>query len=262
MTRLRLLQLNFSRFLRSLGLQPLSIDPRARWARSRPIVLPFILSWTTLGVSGWVRPAIPGTPKLAPNSAAPAATPLDYVIVAVAGQPRQVAAGQEITVVRGDRITLQDAALAGQTRRPRELNLVGFQGSNGSDDRAQEIDTAALPVRWSEGEQGRVFAVVATTKKELHGSVFIRLVDPVLRYAEISLNGQRRVLRGGETLTLQATDMIKVERAVTNMASHDGVLFQIAADPATKQPYEIRFLRAGQTFARIPLQIGPTHSPR
>lgn len=204
----------------------------------------------------WVRPAAP------PNSPKPtseAGQRLDYVIVEVNGAPRLVKAGAELPVLRGDRLKIREAALANKDLEPREVNLVGYQSpSPKGEDRGYEFSTSDLKPRHSEDQKGDVYALQVTSKKVLHGTVYLKLMNPVLRYAEVSINGQRRVLRDGESLSVKAKDLVKVERVVTNLEKNDDVLFQIAPvtpTPNSRSNYEILFQRGGAEFARIPLQI-------
>lgn len=200
----------------------------------------------------WVRPEAPTKAK-----PAPAAQRLDYVVIAVNGKPRLVRAGDELAVVRGDQIVVQDGALADK-QKPKELDVIGWKAKRAlnNDDRGQAIDTADLALKYSEHEKGELWAVLAQSRKTLHGAVYLKVIDPVLRYAEISVNGARRVLRDGEPLAVKGSDQVKVEKVATNLESTDGVVFQIVGDPARGgDAYEIRFLRSGLAFARIPLTV-------
>lgn len=206
----------------------------------------------------WVRPALP------PNSPKPTVEggqKLDYVIIEVNGQPRMVKEGGELPVLRGDRLKIKEATLVDRRIAAKEVNLVGYQSpSPKGEDRGFEFTTTDLKARHSEDGRGDVYALQVASKKTLHGMVYLRLMNPVLRYAEVSINGANKVLRDGESLAVKASDLVKVERVVTNLEKNDDVLFQIApVAPTTQAPanYEIRFQRGGTDFARIPLQIEP-----
>lgn len=201
----------------------------------------------------WVRPALP------PGSAKPATDSgltLDYLIVEVNGEARMVKEGSELLILRGDRLLIKEASLVDRALEAKEVNVVGYQGPK-SDDRGRVFTTRDLKPKHSEDQKGDVFAVLVSSKKVLHGSVFFRLMDPVLRYAELSINGAKRVMRDGERLTVKAADLVKVERVVTNLEKNDGVLFQIMPVDEKAKDYEIRFQRGGAAFARIPLKIEP-----
>ena len=200
----------------------------------------------------WVRPEIPSaqTPATGPGLR------LDYVLVDVNGESRVVRDGEELQVVTGDRVTIKDGTLRDGSGKIRELNVVGYQSPRGTEDRGFTIDTAKdLKSKWSEGGRGDVYAVVASSKATLHGAIYLHLVAPALRYAEVSINGQARVFRDGEPVKVRAQDAVKVERVVTNLQSHDGVLFQMAEVDPAHGDYEIRFTRGELVFATIPLKV-------
>jgi hypothetical protein len=211
------------------------------------------LALAALALGGWTRPK-------GPSSAAPQSggARLDYVLFHVNGKPRLVKAGEELVVVKGDTVEVKDAERV--ARGPiAEVNVVGFSTTTHpnkkapGDERGVPFKTTELGVRHSEGAKGEVFAVTAGDKKRLAGVVYLRVTPPVLRYAEISVNGERRVLRDGEPLTAKASDMVKVETVKTNLEGTSDVIFQIV--PQKGDLYEIRFQRGGETFARIPLTL-------
>ena len=139
----------------------------------------------------------------------------------------------------------------------KEVNVVGFQAPHrGNEDRGIAFDSAKdLQAKYSEGGKGDVYAVVASSKGVLHGVVFLHLIAPALRYAEISVNGRAVTLRDGEPITVRGTDKVKVEKVVTNLESHDGVMFQMTEVDPAQGAYEIRFTRSGLAFATIPLRV-------
>ncbi len=204
--------------------------------------------------AAWVRPA-------APSTGHPPATDgekLDYMIIQVNDQPRLVRDGAELAVVRGDRLFIKEAQLNDKTAAIREVNVVGYKSpSPKGEDRGYAFTTKDIKTKYSEDQKGTVFAILASGKTVLHGTVYLRIVEPVLRYAELSINGARRVLRDGEALDVKAADMVKVEQVVTNLDQNDGVKFQITAVDLKTKSYEIRFQRGGEAFARIPLRIEP-----
>jgi len=200
--------------------------------------------------AGWVRPALP-TRSQATHTYN---QKLDYLVVTVNSESHIVADGDELAVVRGDQVTVKSCALRDHLTKAREVNVVGLPG-HGGQDLGRSFDTARLEQRYSEDGKGEVYAILAESRNVLHGRVYLRLVTPVLRYAEVEINGKKQVVRDGEPLTVKATDQIKVARVVTNVAKEDGVLFQIVDAPDGNGTYEIRFVRSDQVFARIPLKV-------
>lgn len=242
--------------------------------RTTPFVV-FGVCLAALALSGWVRPQPPTTAK------APAAgeSKLDFVVIEVNGEAKVVRSGEELAVIHGDHLVLKDAALLGKAAAPKigELNLVGYQSpkaKRSGEDRGFSFTTDEIKSKYSENGTGNVYAVTATTKGTLHGTVYLRLIDPVLRYAELTVNGKKAVLRDGEEIEIGPQDLVKVEKVVTNLASTEGVTFQmvpagetaaatVSAVEQGKAPpaatagsrYEIRFLRHGRPFAGIPLSV-------
>lgn len=228
-------------------------------------------SWAS-ATHAWTRPALPG-PEGATEATA-AEGRLESMIIAVNGEPRLVPAGGEITVFHGDQIEVRAATIEDQAPTPRTVDVVGLPDRAGAakvgGDRGRVFSTTELLPRHSRDGAGEVFAVVAHTKKVRHGLVYVRLVDPVLRWAEVSINGATRVVRDGEPLALRGADLLKIGRVTTSLAGRgaqaDDVLVTVvpsgggdqsegAGKPGRTRFFEIRFARAGREFAMIPLVV-------
>lgn len=205
----------------------------------------------SLAQVAWVRPQAP----IRSDLVADPAEHLDYMVVKVNDQSRVLKNGGELAVVRGDKVTITDVAIMRGGPYQGKINVVGFQRSDKpSEDRGALIDTAKdLPARWSEAGRGDLYAIVAESGSKLYGHSYLKLIEPVLRYAEITVNGARRVLRDGETTAIGADDQVKVDKIVTNLEGDSDVYVQIAA--AADNNYEIRFLRGSLVFAKIPLTV-------
>jgi hypothetical protein len=203
-------------------------------------------------LAAWTRP---DTPSTAPH-AADAALRLDYVLVEVNKKPHVLRDGEELALVKGDEVLVKEAGLRDKGQIIKEVNVVGFQAPKGNDDRGFAFDSAKdLKPKFSEGGKGEVYAVVAGAKGVQYGTVYLRLIEPTLRYAEISINGKPVTLRDHESLTVKGSDKVKVEKVVTNLESHDGVMFQMTEVDPAQGAYEIRFTRSGLAFATIPLRV-------
>lgn len=215
--------------------------------------VPLVLTILTPKAQAWTRPEAPST---VPRAAEPALR-LDYVLVLVNAKPHLLRDGEELAIVRGDQVVIKEAGLRDKQHLIKEVNVIGFQApKGGNEDRGQLIDTAKdLKAKYSESGKGQVYAVLAGSKGVLHGGVFLRLIEPTLRYAEISVNGKQLTLRDGEPVTVRGTDKVKVEKVVTNLESHEGVMFQMTEVDPAQGAYEIRFLRSGLAFATIPLRV-------
>src|SRR5690606_20042253 len=148
-------------------------------------------------LSGWVRPYLPGDKK-------PTAThgeKLDFVVLKVGDKRHVVRADEEIALVYGAQFVVEDAVLRNPSEHVERVNVVGFtHGSWPTDeDRTRRIDTSRdLQDKWSEDGNGQVYAITAATKDRLHGTVYVRILRPELRYAEILVNGKKHVMRDGD----------------------------------------------------------------
>jgi hypothetical protein len=231
-------------------------------------------------LAAWVRPQLP-TPARTPLAHG---AKLAYFMVEIEGEPRMVKDGEELVVLRGDRLVVREAVLATGDRAegaslvgaPRDAASVALASAGATPvktraasrkarepagDLGAVIDTLALKPKLSENGLGDVWALLATSRRTLHGAAFVKVLPPSLRYAEIEVNGKPAMLRDGEALRLKATDLFKVRRVVTNLPSDDGVSFQIATLPASAgaavdaPTRAIRFLRRGVPFAAVPLDI-------
>jgi hypothetical protein len=159
--------------------------------------------------------------------------------------------GVEIVLVRGDQVVIKSAVLKNGQILLETLNFVGFTDgkSPAGQDQNLTINTGTDLLRsWSESGQGNVYAVSVSTQEKLHGAVYVRLVDPVLNFATISVNGATRVLRHQEPLVIANTDVVKVERVETNVTPISDVVFRVT-------PEKILFLRGDQVFAEIPIDL-------
>jgi hypothetical protein len=213
--------------------------------------------FSLLGIlcSAWARPGSPTQIKQSDEYN----RRLDYVMVEVNGEPRIIRAGGELAVVRGDKVEVKQAQLVDKDIKIEVVNVVGYANAKrgGSEDRNMVINTGTqLAKRFSENGGDQVYAVTAVSRGEFHGAVYIRMVEPTLRYAVISVNGDNRVLRDGEKMTINRNDMVKVARVESNVADDKEIEFQIFEHAEKgRSDFEIRFTRGEQIFARIPLVV-------
>lgn len=221
-----------------------------------------ILAWTNCA---WVKPYLPDDKK----EPASQQEHLEFVVLKVDGQRKVILNGEEIAVIYGSRLEVEDAVLRKSSDHAESVNVVGYThgGWPPDEDRTRQIDTAAdLKTEWSESGAGQVYAITAATKKVLHGSVYFRLIRPELRYAEVMVNGKKHVMRDGQSLNLNASDKIKVLKVETNLESSEDVVFQVMkvgdnktsgflGSHGSELTHELRFRRGDYVFARIPLKV-------
>ncbi len=192
---------------------------------------------------------------------------LDYLIIDVNGHARVVRSGNELVVIQGDKIIVKDAIGVGQNKIG-SVNIVGYvpPGTSGPvDDRNFIVDTAKeLDQAKAIDKQGEIFEVQARARGTLLGVVFLKVKHPELRYAVCRINGKDTILRPGELLRVKRSDSFKLKEVVSNLDElGDEVTFDMVPVGGFKEIpnlefYEIRFSRAGNVFARIPLEIDGT----
>jgi hypothetical protein len=218
------------------------------------VIIILLVSLFGVTTGGWVRPEVP-QPIGRLDQPPIAGEILDYLFVEVNGASRTVKSGQELTIVRGDSVLIKEAVLRNHSIPPKDVQVVGLMRAHHgrNDARGLTFRTKDLASRLSEEGNGQVYAVIVRSKKVLHGTVYIRIREATLRYAEVLINDTKRILRDGETLKLSSKDMFKLNKVVTNLEHDDGVVFQIAEGSHGERA--IRFLRHGVAFATIPLIV-------
>lgn len=192
---------------------------------------------------------------------------LSHVVVEVNGLRALVKADETFTVVQGDVVLIEEAFLNRREFKPEQLNLVGFSASKGkpNEDRGTKFNTAAgFDDQWAVDPMKTTHVIAAVSKKRLHGVVFLKIIKPQLKFADVLVNEKVRVMREGEVLVLRATDKIKIQSVVTNMEKNDDVNFEIIKTKNNEiekmhlrqaSAYEIRFSRQSQVFAKIPMLV-------
>lgn len=227
--------MKIQRFNNEFGLYPLAL----------------VVFCTTL--VGWVRPDVPTKTKPSVTYA----DQLQLVTIEVNGAIQSVKNGESLKVVRGDKIKILSGILNNPTNKIDELNVIGFDSpkSRKGDDRNIEFKTTALQERWSENRDGLNFVVIATSGKSTHGYVFLSLIEPVLKFAVLDLNGREVVLRDGEPFVASGSDKVRVKRVATNVSDNDNVFVQVIPVKGRPGEYEMRFLREKMIFARLPMKL-------
>jgi len=190
---------------------------------------------------------------------------LEYVTLEVNGQPQKVAADKELVVVSGDEVIIKSAVLFDPKVSASNVNLVGFipnSEKRPAEDRGFKIHTSRdLLKKWAINEEGNLYRIEAFSGNEKHGSAFLRVLKPVLKYVEVSVNGEQKLIREGDLLTVKASDNFKVKNVVSNIENdREAVSFQVIQvnpelDLSGRKFYELRFSRNKRIFAKIPMQV-------
>jgi hypothetical protein len=217
-----------------------------------------------LPLIGWT---LPGSYKAYDVVPARSLASLSHVVVEVNGQRVLVNSGDLFTVVQGDSVLIVNAIMTDRRILPEHVNLIGFSADKSklSEDRGVAFSTAkGFEPEWTVDDGKSIYAIAVTTKKRLHGAIFMKIAKPQLKFVDVLVNEKVRVMREGEVLVLGAKDKIQVQKVVTNLEKNEDVNFEIIKTGNNElekthlrqaTAYEIRFSRQGQVFAKIPMLI-------
>lgn len=202
---------------------------------------------------GWVRPELPTDTKPAKDYNAH----LQHLLIEVNGALHTVRSGEALRIIRGDHLKIVGGVLKDPSKKIDAVNVIGFnhRKSKSGDDRNIEFSSFELQERWSENKDAKNWVVIATTGNETNGFVYLTMVEPVLNFAVLDINGKEVVLRDGEPFVGKADDKVKVKRVATNVAGNENVMVQMIPVKGRSGEYEMRFLRDKLIFARLPLKL-------
>ena len=195
---------------------------------------------------------------------------LEYVTIIVNGLKQKVRSGEELHFLKGDVIEVRSAELNSGSNNVGEINVVGFSSRNAKkpgDDRGIEIDTKGELRNNHWTVRGKnTFVAMVTTKRYIHGSIFLKRVVPQLSYIDVLINDKVRVLRDGEKLKVRLKDKFEVKRVVSNLKNSKDISFKIVPvkpgenlgeTPRVKK-YRIEVRHRDYIFAQIPLHVDAT----
>lgn len=174
---------------------------------------------------GWIRLKVADGAKQIPAESNPV---VQYFVVQVNGQRRLVAAGQNLALIKGDRLRLKDSWTSSGQRGLFALNFKGFVGDkvkNKGDDRGFDIPTdQGLMKRWSMEGQGRRYRVVAEQGKKEFGEFYVQLKEPSLDYLVIQAGQKAKyALSPDETLLMDRDGEFRVVDVKANFDSKAGL---------------------------------------
>ena len=202
------------------------------------------------------------------DSSPPADHRLAQLLIEVNGRSRVLRDRETMNFVRGDVLEIKAAFLQGIDRKPEHVNLVGYRKSGGQYliDTGVPIDTAVYlsegQLTWAADAQGTTFPIVVSTARTINGIVYLRRLDPQVKYVDVRINGAHRVMREGEPLIVGEDDKFKVTKVVTNLDENDDVEVKIVPFPSnpfshirSAKYYEVHFVRKKYTFGKMPLLV-------
>lgn len=186
---------------------------------------------------------------------------LAFVVVAVNGQHQQVAAGETLRVVWGDRLKVLFAQLENGKRDVELINVVGYRARKDSaDDRQVEFRSDRdLNPDWAHNQQNQIYRINISSKRHFHGRIYIQVEEPRLDHVMVKVNGTSVQVKSEQKLPLRTIDQFKVEKVVANLDAKDPsfryLIETTAESTAQDTTHEIRFYRYERLFAKIPLVV-------
>ena len=149
-------------------------------------------------------------------------SPILYFLVDVAGQRRVVADNEQMSLVRGDKLTLVDLISNLPQQRGIKVNFKGFvpsgRGGNLGEDRGYEIDTAQdLMARYSHcpqpspGKGVECYQVLARQGERQVGGIQVLVHPARLEYLILKrTSGHKEVYHNGETVPATMNESLEV----------------------------------------------------
>jgi hypothetical protein len=191
---------------------------------------------------------------------------VSYFILNVNGKERIVRNMNCTTIVKGD--TLELVNVETNIKNPTDIvvNFKGFVGDkrdNTGEDRGYLIHTDKdLMTRYSLDKEGKQYQAIVYLKDTEIGKLFINMEDPLLNHLIVELNQkEKRCVFPDETLTIEATDTIKIVDIKTNIEDNIGV-YTFLKDPngskaiecTTGEPFLIHDKVPNETSSENPLR--------
>lgn len=183
---------------------------------------------------------------------------IESLVVDVNGERRQVLARQDLTIVKGDLLTMVDVVVAPSSDIKISVDVIGYEDKPGQsvNDAGKVIDTALeLKGGKSLKDGGRRFSIKSQGKGVSPTEFHLIVLEPQLISFDVEINGQRQRISNKDRLTLSPKDDVRVVDIQTNVRGNENVKHDLVtknwADGSPRR--EIRFSRGSIVFARIPI---------
>jgi hypothetical protein len=186
---------------------------------------------------------------------------VEYFVIETEGHRLLLADGETLDLVMGDDLKILDVLPSQEDTSGITVNFKGFVGNpknNTGEDRGYLIHTGAgLLTRYSLGNKGRLYEIIASDDGRVLGRMVVRLVPPKMDYLVLRIDDHRHVyLKSEDTVSLSMENRICLEEIETNLYSENGICLKV--DEHLLKPGEVRELRAlcaldGQS--RHPVQV-------
>jgi hypothetical protein len=172
---------------------------------------------------------------------------VEFFVIEIKGYRVLVADGETLDLVRGDDLRIMDILPSPPDPSGITVNFKGFVGNlknNTGEDRGYLIHTeAGLLTRYSLGNKGELYEIVASENDRVLGRMVVRLVPPKMDYMVLKIDDQRHVyLRSEDIVSLSMDSRICLEAIETNLYSENDIRLKI--NEQLLKPGEVKELRA------------------
>lgn len=181
-----------------------------------------------------------------------------YFLIDLGGERRVVADNQEISVVRGDTITLVDLLSNLPDQSNIQVNFKGFVPSgagNAGEDRGWKVNTGTdLMRRYSRcgkgaAEDQECYQVVATQGRRRIGSMVVRVLPARMHYMVLRRgSGHPRVYKDGETVVTGPDERLEVVDLKTNVTEPSELSLALRAGKRTVALPSASFLIGAEPY--------------
>lgn len=185
---------------------------------------------------------------------------LKFVVMTVNGKHHQLAAGETLEVVWGDKVEILFAQLE-DGQDVEIINVVGFRARKDSaDDRGVEFRTDRdLNSSWAHDPIKGIYRVNFQANNKVLARVYLKVNPPQLKYVVAQINGKETRLQAGQKVSLRSQDQIELKKIIANLDPNDpSFRYRIMEQsPQAQQDatHEIQFYRYEKLFAKIPLVV-------
>jgi hypothetical protein len=186
---------------------------------------------------------------------------VEYFVIETKGHRLLLADGETLDLVMGDDLKIVGILPSLADNSGITVNFKGFVGNlknNTGEDRGYLIHTGeGLLRRYSLGNKGRLYEIIASEDDHILGRMVVRLLPPKMDYLVLRIDDHRHVyLRPEDTVSLSMENRICLEEIETNLYSKNGVGLKF--DEHLLKPGEVRELRALcalEGHSRHPVQV-------
>lgn len=186
--------------------------------------------------------------------------------VKVGGKSRFLKHGDILEVFEFDELTVIAGKLAsGNTTL--DVNVLGLKGRFSSGiytDCGIGFKFSDLLKKWSIQEDGKIYKVDVKKEREVVGRVYLRSVEPIIKYLTFEVDGKKQIVRNQQFLDISSMNTFRLIDIETNIhdlsqitQTTEKLLYHPSASGSIENPYDyyrIIFKVADKPLAVVPLR--------